>query len=74
MTSYSKTGGLEEHKSWIMQAVPNQWFKNSSIIGGRKSTRAKIRQTAHLVWDIDFYSGRDQFRLKQLASRTGFPF
>ena len=43
------------------------------LLEGRKSTRAKIRQTAHLVWDLDFPIPADaQFRLKQLASRTGF--
>jgi hypothetical protein len=39
----------------------------------RKSTRAQIRQTAHLVWDLDFPIPTDtQVRLKQLAARTGF--
>ena len=43
------------------------------LLGGRKSTRAKIRQTAHLVWDLDFPIPTDtQVRLKQLAARTGF--
>jgi hypothetical protein len=43
------------------------------LLGGRKSTRAKIRQTAHLVWDLDFPIPTDtQVRLEQLAARTGF--
>ena len=43
------------------------------LLEGRKSTRAKIRQTAHLVWDLDFpIPVETQFHLKQLASRTGF--
>jgi hypothetical protein len=43
------------------------------LLGVRKSTRAQIRQTAHLVWDLDFPIPTDtQVRLKQLAARTGF--
>jgi hypothetical protein len=43
------------------------------LLGGRKSTRAKIRQTAHLVWDLDFpIPAETQLYLQQLASRTGF--
>ena len=38
------------------------------LLEGRKSTRAKIRQTAHLYGISISYSGRTQFRLKQLAS------
>jgi len=42
------------------------------LLEGRKTTRAKVRQTAHLVWDIDSPIPEEtQNRLEQLAARTG---
>ena len=42
------------------------------LLEGRKSTRAKVRQTAHLVWDQDApIPAETQDRLEQLAARTG---
>ncbi len=40
----------------------------TNLLEGRKSTRAKVRQTAHLVWDMD---SPIPDGLGQLAARTG---
>ena len=43
------------------------------ILEGRSSTRARVRQTAHLVWDLDSPIPNEiKNRLEQLAARTGF--
>ena len=43
------------------------------LLEGRSSTRARVRQTAHLVWDLDSPIPNEiKNRLEQLAARTGF--
>ena len=43
------------------------------LLEGRSSTRARVRQTAHLVWDLESPIPQEtQTRLEQLAARTGF--
>ena len=43
------------------------------LLEGRSSTRARVRQTAHLVWDLDSPIPNEiKNHLKQLAARTGF--
>ena len=51
----------------------NTMIKNFlDLLEGRKATRAKVHQTAHLVWDIDSpIEEQTLIRLEQLASRTG---
>lgn len=42
------------------------------LLEGRKETRARVTQTAHLVWDQENPIPEDtQIRLEQLAARTG---
>ena len=43
------------------------------LLEGRSSTRARVRQTAHLVWDLASPIPNEiKNRLEQLAARTGF--
>lgn len=43
------------------------------LLEGRSSTRARVGQTAHLVWDLDSPIPNEiKNRLEQLAARTGF--
>ena len=42
------------------------------LLEGRKATRARVHQTAHLVWDLESpMEEQTQNRLEQLAARTG---
>ena len=55
------------------QGRPESMLQNIlELLENRKGTRARVTQTAHLVWDQDNPIPEDtQIRLEQLAARTG---